>query len=396
MKIPSPRTIILLGVAVRVVLLVVGIWLDQNTSVGFTDLDYKVFTDGARYVLQGESPYQRHTYRYTPILAYIMTLNHTFVEYFGKVLFVVLDVVAGLLISSMNTGGSSETKAISMMIWFFNPLSVHLSTRGSSDIIISVLLLATLFLLKRGQLVLSAIFYGFTVHFKIYPIIYCLAIYLYLALPDRKFFNARSITFGLIAGGVFLGFKALFYNIYGMEFLWEGYLYHAVRKDHRHNFSIQFMFIYLFFNDIDSISSALLFIPPILLIALISLRYYRELDLCLFLTTLVFVAFNKVVTAQYFLWYIQFLPLIFDKVYGSLSKSQRRMNWLLYAVWLCLILIWNNLAHRFEAQGQDMFILFHMVNCLFFLMNVMICFATIKGFEITKHQRALTAVHNKN
>ena len=34
----------------------------------FTDLDYKVYLDATLY----DSPYERHTYRYSPLLAWIM------------------------------------------------------------------------------------------------------------------------------------------------------------------------------------------------------------------------------------------------------------------------------------------------------------------------------------
>jgi phosphatidylinositol glycan class M len=41
----------------------------------YDDVDYSVYTDAAGYLLNGKSPYDRHTYRYTPFLAYIMVPN---------------------------------------------------------------------------------------------------------------------------------------------------------------------------------------------------------------------------------------------------------------------------------------------------------------------------------
>ena len=43
-----------------------------NQQLVATDIDYKVYTDASQY----DSPYDRHTYRYTPILAYLMSFNN--------------------------------------------------------------------------------------------------------------------------------------------------------------------------------------------------------------------------------------------------------------------------------------------------------------------------------
>lgn len=89
----------------------------------------------------------------------------------------------------------------------------------------------------KGDIIRSGIFYGLVVHFKIYPIVYCFLFYLYFK-GNGSFFNFKSISFGLVSGGVFVGLTIFFYMVYGYEYLYEGYLYHLIRKDHRHNFSI--------------------------------------------------------------------------------------------------------------------------------------------------------------
>jgi phosphatidylinositol glycan class M len=367
----TTKLVFTLALMIRVILFLIGLYVDNYTSSSYTDLDYKVFTDGAKYILQGQSPFLRHTYRYTPLLAIIMTPNIFLNENFGKILFILLDIICGVLITKIINKENKNTKNVMLLIWFFNPITINLSTRGSSDVIISFLILLTFYFILNKNLNLAAIIYGFTVHFKIYPIIYSIALYLYIK-EDRPFFNQKSIKFGIISAVVFLFTTFIFYPFYGWEYFYEAFLYHLIRKDHRHNFSVQFLYIYSSFFDIDKITSIMLFLPSIVLIVVITAKFYRKIIFCCFLLTYVFVIFNKVVTAQYFVWYIQFLPIFFyDTIFFREIKKMKEMGYLTVA-WLVTVIAWNNMAFRFEARSQDVFWFFHFLNILFFMINILI------------------------
>ena len=55
--------LLVLAALLRGCLIIYGEYHDSVSVVKYTDVDYKVFTDAARYMVQGESPYTRLTYR---------------------------------------------------------------------------------------------------------------------------------------------------------------------------------------------------------------------------------------------------------------------------------------------------------------------------------------------
>lgn len=95
--VPSETVLLQVAIAVRVILIAYGTWQDSSVDVSYTDIDYMVYTDAARSICDGGSPYARSTYRYTPLLAWLLVPNCVFPEY-GKFLFSVYDIIAAMYV----------------------------------------------------------------------------------------------------------------------------------------------------------------------------------------------------------------------------------------------------------------------------------------------------------
>ena len=93
----------LLAIAIRAALVYIGDLIDKDeTCLNWTDTDYDVFSDAATHVRNGfGSPYARKTYRYTPLVAYICTLNNFYHPLACKGVFCVLDIVQAVLLWSI-------------------------------------------------------------------------------------------------------------------------------------------------------------------------------------------------------------------------------------------------------------------------------------------------------
>lgn len=89
------------AIAARVGLLAFGIFQDYFMDVKYTDMDYFVFTDAAARTLEGSTPYARHTFRYSPIIAYLMVPNLLAFAEWGKLIFIAFDLLAGVLLEKL-------------------------------------------------------------------------------------------------------------------------------------------------------------------------------------------------------------------------------------------------------------------------------------------------------
>ncbi|KAH6847063.1 PIG-M-domain-containing protein [Chaetomium sp. MPI-CAGE-AT-0009] len=395
----------------RVVFLLYGLWQDANSPVKYTDIDYLVFTDAARFVARGQSPYERETYRYTPILAWLLlpttqTTGNPLVDAAlfssGKVLFAAADLVAGWLLERVlakSMDGVSARKFAA--IWLLNPMVATISTRGSSEGLLGVLVMALLSAVMARRITLAGLLLGFSVHFKIYPFIYAPAIVWWMdadrmsrTQPKKQpakqpsllgkllaFVTPARLQLAITSLATFLGLNLAMYTLYGPPFLNHTYLHHITRIDHRHNFSPYNTQLYLASSPsggalgqtatptptlrIESIA----FLPQLLLACvLIPLATAkRDLPTTMLAQTFAFVAFNKVCTSQYFLWYMVLLPLYLPR---SSFLRNKRLGTVALALWVLAQGAWLQQGYQLEFLGESSFLPGLWVASLgFFLVN---------------------------
>lgn len=291
------------------------------------------------------------------------------------------------------------------LLWLLNPFPAQIATRGSAESLVGLLVLGTLYLLMCATPELSlvrepersetpkeehdpselrvaqpAAWYGaacllaLAVHLKVYPVIYGASVVAHLInyrhhvmvllcgirAPKRSDVVKLAIDFALLSAAICAALTLLAWALWGQPYLDHAILYHLSRKDHRHNFSVYFLSTYLTMTEAPRswLSRALSlswwsFVPQLSTTALAGFWLGgQDLILACAVQTVVFVAWNKVLTSQYFLWYLWFLPVV------ALTMTFRR-RWevpVLLGAWVGAQALWLAFAYRLEFQGVHTFV----------------------------------------
>lgn len=386
-----------LALVVRIAFILFGEWQDRSLVIPYTDVDYQVITDAARLVFDGQSPYERATYRYSPLLAFLLVPNVVLHRCWGKLLFSLADLVVGrylqliLIRNGLSTGVSLKYASL----WLLNPLSVNVSTRGSFDAITSALILWITSSLLGGSLGWAAVAFGVVVHLRVYPIIYAPSFALYLARSSltgaqreavnghikgvavwKQLFSRRPLLFAVVSAATFLVCTAACTCAYGREFVHNALLYHLTRTDNRHNYAIYWYWIYL---DYEAPHRWLLglaaFIPQVVLLVVSASLLHGDLALCVVVQTALFVFFNKVFTGQYITWFMCLAPLLAP----HLALGRKRTS-LLLVCWTCTLLWWLFAAWNVEMQGQNMYLALWAGSILMFATNVVVLNVCVQAY----------------
>ena len=93
------NTHLFISLSIRVILILIS--NVKAFGVSYTDIDYTIFNDAAELLSRGRSPFDRPTYRYTPLISYLMLPNLFIWSQFGKLLFASCDVISGFIMYKM-------------------------------------------------------------------------------------------------------------------------------------------------------------------------------------------------------------------------------------------------------------------------------------------------------
>jgi phosphatidylinositol glycan class M len=154
---------------------------------------------------------------------------------FGKFLFAGCDIIAGLLIyrllvdiilpstvrpspdAAKNRASIQFRATVLSALHLFNPMVFAISTRGSSESVLLLFVLMTLYFALKSRWDAAAVLLGLSTHWKIYPFVYgiaCLGVIGSLSgnasvndgllkFELRKVVNGKTIRFGLLSAGTF-------------------------------------------------------------------------------------------------------------------------------------------------------------------------------------------------
>lgn len=323
-------------------------------------------------------PFVRTTYRYTPLLAMLLAPGHAqdsadgdgMWTWLGKLIFALADVGCGIMMwailderQAMHAYEAPALRHAKLLthlpgtLWLVNPFPAQIATRGSSDSLVGLLVLAFLYLLIRATPEMSLVrtpvlesdklpprhdpsdlrvastscFYGaafclaLAVHVKIYPVIYGASVLAHLAnyqhyalvmlcgIPKPKRWDVLrlGLRFGVCAAAFCAVLTAFAWGIWGEPYIRHALLYHVVRQDHRHNFSVYFLPTYLSLDHsalshlaalapwLRQAAELLSFVPQLLTVGFAGFALGgKDLVMACTVQTIVFVAWNKVYTSQ--------------------------------------------------------------------------------------------------
>ena len=282
--------------------------------------------------------------------------------------------------------------------WTYNVYMVMINGRGSVESISLVLLTGMLYNLMKFReivtendenpyfydlslknfiksegdkhLLKAALFYSGLVTFRLYPILYGFSVVLFIQRGKWMPTNS-TIKFFIISAGLFVFLFGLSYALYGNLFVYEWALYHLVRKDPRHSQSVFWMRqMYNMVNGDKIPINLITLVFRLGTIVWVSFKFRSNIVLAIFINTLIFTVFNTVYTAQYAIWEIQLLPLLFKQT--TLWTKSKLKFFFVMVFWLLTMELSIIYGGMYENGGKNTLYKMHISNIVYVFYRIFV------------------------
>ena len=94
-----------------------------------------------------------------------------------------------LKINRSNRTSNKDGNLQGICFWFYNPITIAISSRGNAESIMSTLVLAFIYYFKKECYFAAGALYALSIHFKIYPLAYgliLLVVFVRSSLVDNR------------------------------------------------------------------------------------------------------------------------------------------------------------------------------------------------------------------
>lgn len=188
------QLLLILSVAIRLALVVYSEIYDSQaaaTDVQYTDVDYRVAVEAGQLMwpvaanstsdlvrVASRNPFSRHTFRYTPLLALLASIDTIVGPGSLKVVYCAVDAVVGyLLLVSFAVPWPLVAAG-----YLLNPIVIGVTSRGNAEAItvLSVLLLLRASMPRTRQPMVMGILLAWAIHWRLYPVIFAPALLMVL------------------------------------------------------------------------------------------------------------------------------------------------------------------------------------------------------------------------
>lgn len=308
----------------------------------------------------------------------------------------------------------------SSMFYLYNPIIIFSVAKGNYDTLFFMLIFLILISIELDIYALAGALYGISIHFEYIPLLYLPGIILYIFYKSQlketfsndqnqendffnnkivarfsnflfmkilliiktliselieifyfifgTFFSLRPIKFIFSAVLIYCALFLLFYLFFGDYYLNDMFFYHIFLKNERLNFSI-FNYSSLFFKNVKLKKLFILsvYLVQITLVLFTNLFFYKDINLCLLISTWTYVIFRKEVFIKNISWIFILLSL---NIHSIKNLQENKKKYIINSIFYCLILLlWGYNFYQTEINGINRFFSTWFINLIFFIVN---------------------------